>query len=103
MACRPPHCHSVRGGRLFVVVPAGNHRSCWMVGSRRVRRCSWSCRFLPRRVRAHVEGWELAGVHEDGVADSNLQLSRIEKNRSEGPRSFQPGRCRRWFASNARS
>ena len=31
---------------------------------------------LPRRVETQVAGWTLAGVHGDGVADANLQLSR---------------------------
>ena len=79
------------GGRLFVVVPAGNHQI--VLDGRLPARPTVQLELplLPRRVEAHVEGWELAGVHEDGVADSNLQLSRIEKNRSEGPAQLQPG------------
>jgi len=78
-------------GRLFLVVPAGNHQV--LLEGRLPARPTVQLELplLPRRVEAHVEGWELAGVHEDGIADSNLQLSRIEKNRSEGPAQLQPG------------
>jgi hypothetical protein len=31
----------------------------------------------PHRVEAKVEGWTLDGLHEDGLADENLQLSRV--------------------------
>jgi hypothetical protein len=78
-------------GRLYLVVPPGNHQI--LLEGRLPARPTVQIELplLPRRVESHVEGWELAGVHEDGIADSNLQLSRIEKNRSEGPAQLQPG------------
>ena len=33
----------------------------------------------PHRVEARVEGWRLEGLHEDGVADESLQLTRERK------------------------
>jgi hypothetical protein len=33
----------------------------------------------PHHVEAHVEGWTLEGVHEDGLADDHLQLTRVHK------------------------
>lgn len=78
-------------GHLFLVVPAGNHQV--ILEGRLPARPTVQIELplQPRRVEAHVEGWELAGVHEDGIADSNLQLSRIDKNSSEGPAQLQPG------------
>ena len=39
----------------------------------------------PRRVEAKVEGWTLDGLHEDGLADENLQLSRVgDKEKGAG-------------------
>ena len=35
----------------------------------------------PHRIEARTEGWRVDGVHEDGLADDNLQLTRL---RSEG-------------------
>ena len=34
----------------------------------------------PRRVEAKLDGWTLDGLHEDGLADDDLQLSRKAKN-----------------------
>lgn len=33
----------------------------------------------PHHVQASVEGWSLEGVHEDGLADEHLQLTRVAK------------------------
>ncbi|HYP99620.1 MAG TPA: hypothetical protein VER96_13190 [Polyangiaceae bacterium] len=33
----------------------------------------------PHHVRANVDGWLLEGVHEDGLADEHLQLTRVAK------------------------
>ena len=37
-----------------------------------------------RRVEARVSGWRLEGVGENGAAEGQLQLARIEKKREEG-------------------
>ena len=79
------------GERLTLLMPAGNHQVI-LEGRLPLRPTvqlelplkSW-------RVESRIEGWELAGVHEDGVADSNLQLTRIDKNHDEGKTDLQPG------------
>lgn len=79
------------GERLHLVVPAGNHQVI-LEGRLPARQAvQIELPLKPWRVEARVEGWDLAGIHEDGVADSNLQLSRVEKNRTEGPAQLQPG------------
>lgn len=37
----------------------------------------------PHHVSADVEGWSLEGVHEDGIADDHLQLTRLHREGSE--------------------
>lgn len=81
------------GGHLYLVVPAGNHQVI-LEGRLPARpTVQLELPLLPRRVEARVEGWELAGLHEDGIADENLQLSRIEKDGkdSETPTQLQQG------------
>lgn len=43
----------------------------------------------PRRVEAQVDGWTLEGVHADGSADPNLQLSRQQPAAGEQPAPLQ--------------
>jgi hypothetical protein len=42
------------------------------------------------RVEARSDGWQLEGIHEDGLADDDLQLTRVRDNH-EGAASLQPG------------
>jgi hypothetical protein len=47
---------------------------------------------LPRRVEVAASGWTVHGVHEDGVAEANLQLSRIRAaSAAEAERAVEPG------------
>ncbi len=43
------------------------------------------------RVEAKLDGWTLDGLHEDGVADSNLQLSRKATNEKGKAAALQTG------------
>jgi hypothetical protein len=45
----------------------------------------------PRRVEARVTGWTLHGLHEDGLADENLQLTRIREAGEQREASLEPG------------
>jgi hypothetical protein len=45
----------------------------------------------PHRVTVTVEGWTVAGVHEDGLADDDLQLTRLHVGGEASGASFQPG------------
>ncbi len=44
----------------------------------------------PRSVEARVSGWTLDGLHENGVADAILQLTRIAPATGEGTAPLQP-------------
>ena len=45
----------------------------------------------PHRVEAKTSGWRLDGLHEDGEADDDLQLSRVEGNEADTPSGLQAG------------
>lgn len=45
----------------------------------------------PHRVEVQVSGWRVHGLHEDGRADSSLQLARIERAAGEGSQALEPG------------
>jgi len=47
----------------------------------------------PHRVEATSAGWTVAGLHEDGIADDDLQLTRVRDARQDGgaSASLQPG------------
>jgi len=38
-----------------------------------------------------AEGWTVHGVHEDGLAEANLQLARVRAQGEEGDRALEPG------------
>ena len=43
----------------------------------------------PHRVEAQSEGWRVEGIHEDGLADDNVQLTRIRAGAGTG--ALEPG------------
>jgi hypothetical protein len=43
----------------------------------------------PHRVEAQAEGWRVEGIHEDGLADDNVQLTRIRAGSGRG--ALEPG------------
>ena len=47
--------------------------------------------FKPHHVEAHIDGWRLDGIHEDGVADDSLQLTRLRSDGDAAGAALQPG------------
>jgi hypothetical protein len=45
----------------------------------------------PHHVEVSAEGWSVAGVHEDGIADDDLQFTRTETPKGGSVTSLQPG------------
>jgi hypothetical protein len=45
----------------------------------------------PHRVEVRAEGWTVHGIHEDGLAEANLQLLRIREDGDEGDRALEAG------------
>lgn len=44
----------------------------------------------PHRVETQAEGWRVDGIHEDGLSDDNLQLTRI-RSKAESGSGLEPG------------
>lgn len=44
-----------------------------------------------RRVEAKVSGWVLDGLHEDGLADDTLRLTRTRGKQGRGKKTLEPG------------
>lgn len=66
-----------RDGKLFVALEAGSHDLVieGPLPSRETVQIALPLK--PKRVEATTRGWKLDGVHEDGLSDDNLQLTRI--------------------------
>jgi len=45
----------------------------------------------PYFVQVAAEGWEVDGVHEDGVADEQLQLRRVRRDTDQAATTLEPG------------
>jgi len=72
-------------------VPAGSHQVL-MEGALPARdTVQIALPLKSHRVEARADGWQLEGLHEDGLADDDLQLTRVRENRREGAASLQPG------------
>ena len=65
-----------REDRLWLVLPEGSHlvQLEGRLASRETIQIALPLK--SHRVEATVEGWQLEGLHEDGLADDNLQLTR---------------------------
>jgi hypothetical protein len=95
---RPATALRLAEGHLWLVVPEGSHQIVlrgWLPLRDTVQ---LPLPLRPHRVEARVEGWRLEGLHEDGIADENLQLTRVpgagaerDKDRGEGPQALQQG------------
>ncbi|MBN2494730.1 MAG: hypothetical protein JXR96_09090 [Deltaproteobacteria bacterium] len=76
--------------RLWVLVEPGLRQ---VVVSGRLpasRSLSISFDMLPHRVTAKVDGWTLEGLHDDGIADRTLVISRSESAAAGGDRAKLP-------------
>ncbi len=64
-------------GRLWIALGPGRHQIDFdgPLPARETIQLALGLR--PHRVEATSEGWKLEGLHEDGLADDNLQLARV--------------------------
>ncbi len=67
------------GARLEIALPAGPHEVLLEGELADLEAVQIPLGLRPRRVEAKVDGWRLEGLHEDGVADDSLQLTRERK------------------------
>jgi hypothetical protein len=76
-------------GTLWVAVPAGSHQVVFDGRAPQRDSMQLPLHLKPHRVEVSSDGWEVAGVHEDGLADQNLQFTRIAHQ--GGAVGLQPG------------
>ncbi len=79
------------GGVLWIELTPGSHQI--LLSGRLPNRevVQLPLPLKPHRVEARTEGWTLEGLHEDGLADDNLQLTRTRRGSDEGGAALQPG------------
>jgi hypothetical protein len=78
-------------GRLWLQLGAGSHQVL-LEGTLPERdTVQIALPLKSHRVEARAQGWQLEGVHEDGLADDDLQLTRVRENRHQGAGGLQPG------------
>ncbi|MCA9690332.1 MAG: hypothetical protein KC636_12030, partial [Myxococcales bacterium] len=77
-------------GTLWVELPPGRHKIL-IEGPLPAREAvQINMPLKPHQISAETEGWTLEGIHEDGLADDHLQLTRIHKD-GEAPDTLEMG------------
>lgn len=77
-------------GRVWIAVEKGWHQAV-LVGSLPDRELvQLNLPLKPHHVEAQAEGWRVEGIHEDGLADDNLQLTRV-RAAAGGSATLEPG------------
>jgi hypothetical protein len=71
-------------GKLYLVVPEGAHQIIAEGPLPSAETVQIALPLKPHRVEATLKGWTLDGLHEDGLADDNLQLTRVARDREGG-------------------
>ena len=77
-------------GRLWVAVSPGTHQVILEGPLADRDAVSIPLPLRPRRVSAHVAGWRVEGLSDDGVAEETLQLVRL-RPRGPGSGTIEPG------------
>ena len=78
-------------GTLWLELPAGPHQVALEGALPAGASMQLALPLKPHRVEATAQGWAIAGIHEDGLADDNLQLTRSEPQKEDGGGELQPG------------
>jgi hypothetical protein len=79
-------------GRLWVLVPAGKSRVLVQGPPPSRTRTSLSLSKIPRHTTARLDGFTLAGLHEDGQVDGSLELERARaKGAASTPEELETG------------
>ena len=77
-------------GILWIAVPAGSHQVVFQGRMPDRDSMQLPLSLKPHRVEVTAVGWVVAGVHEDGLADENLQFTRVAGAAGQGA-ALQPG------------
>ncbi|MDJ0869402.1 MAG: hypothetical protein QNK03_25080, partial [Myxococcota bacterium] len=78
-------------GTLWVRLAAGRHQVVVEGALPERDSVELSLPLSPRRVEVRTDGWTVHGVHEDGLAETNLQLTRIREAGEEPERTLESG------------
>lgn len=89
---RPAPALRTEEGKLWLAMPPGSHQVT-LAGPLPARdTVQIALPLLPHRVEARTAGWRLDGLHEDGISDEDLQLTRLQaEGPARGPGALQPG------------
>lgn len=89
---QPEGLYRTPAGELWINVAKGQHRVV-LVGDMPERNSfTLPMPLTPHRVVVQAEGWVVDGVHEDGVPDRQLQLTRLQANDKPQQRdTLEPG------------
>jgi hypothetical protein len=81
---KPASALLLRDGRLHVALDPGSHEIIaeGPLAARETVQLALALR--PRRVEAATQGWKLEGLHEDGLSDESLQLTRLPRDKAPG-------------------
>lgn len=82
----------VDNGVLWVELPVGQHQIVLEGPLPNRETVELSLPLKPRLIQRQTDGWEVEGVHEDGVADEQLQLRRVRREASQAEaQTLEPG------------
>lgn len=77
-------------GSIWLMLTQGVHQVVMQGRTGRSDNLQLSLPLKPHRLEAHANGWTVSGIHENGIADDNLQLMRVAKN-TDGKTVIQEG------------
>ncbi|MBW2734197.1 MAG: hypothetical protein JRH20_17550, partial [Deltaproteobacteria bacterium] len=86
---RPAGALFWQGGHLWVALEPGRHQIEFRGVLPAQTSVQLSLPLKPHRVEAQADGWRVDGIHESGLADDTLTLTRSERDTKK--RSLQPG------------
>jgi hypothetical protein len=78
-------------GNLWIEVPKGRSQITVEAPMPDAETMQLSLPLKPHHVEAKASGWTVAGLHEDGLADDVLELTRVRKETSAAGASLEPG------------
>ncbi len=69
-----------KNGQLWIHLPEGVHQLILFGQLPDLNSVDLALPLRPSRVTVETEGWDIVGIHEDGVPDQQLKLTRIKGN-----------------------
>jgi hypothetical protein len=82
--------HRDNNGQMWLLIPQGVNRVQLQGLMPSRSSIQLALPLLPKKVTSELQGWQLEGVHENGVSDAQLQLTR-EQTDANAPQSLEQG------------